>query len=69
MHFTKAGFQVNQFVNEPIEIVVNDIFMLKANFPENVGCNNDVFITEPETMPHISNYLQDDEIDKDDSNK
>ena len=55
--FLKSEFQVIQFVDEPIENVVNDIFTLNVNFPEYVECDNDVFTPEPETSPGISNYL------------
>ena len=55
--FRIAEFQNIQFVNEPIENVVNDIFTLNVNFPEYVECDNDVFATKPETMLNISSYL------------
>ena len=55
--FRKAEFQVKKFVDESIENVVNDIFTWNVNFPDYVECYNDVFITEPETSPDVSNYL------------
>ena len=56
--FHKAEFQVNQFFDDlSIENVVNGTFTLNVNFPEYVQCDNDVFATEPEIMPDISNYL------------
>ena len=65
--FWKPGLQVNQFVDEPIENVMNDIFTSNVNFPEYVECDNDVFTAEPEIMPDISNYLPNDETDDDDN--
>ena len=40
--------QVSQFVDEPIENVVNGIFTLNVNFAEYVEHDNDLFTTEPE---------------------
>ena len=60
MHFAKQDLK-SQFVDEPIKNMVTDIFMLNIHFSEYVECNNDVFTTEPEIMPDISNYLPDDE--------
>ena len=55
--FHKAEFQVIQFVDDPIENVVNNIFTLNVNFLEYVECDNDVFTTEPKIGPDTSNYL------------
>ena len=55
--FRKEEFQVNQFVDEPIENAVNGIFRLNVNFQEYVECDNDVFTTEFKTMPDTSSYL------------
>ena len=53
----KSELQVYQFVNEPFENAMNDTFMLNAIFSEHIEYDNDVFTTEQETMPDISNYL------------
>ena len=58
-----------QFVDEPIENVVNDIFRLNIYFWENIECENDVFTTGPKTMLDISIYLHDEEADDNESNK
>lgn len=43
--FRKTGFQVSQFVDEPIENVVSENFALNVNFKEYIDCNNHVFTT------------------------
>ena len=55
--FRREEFQVNKFVDEPIENVVNDIFKVNVHFQEYVEYDNDVFTTEPETMPDTFSYF------------
>ena len=68
MHFAKQDLK-SQFVDEPIKNMVTDIFMLNIHFSEYVECNNDVFTTESETIPHISNYVHNDETYEDEDNE
>ena len=67
--FWKTEIPVNQFIDESVENVAYDIFMLNVNFSEHVERDNDVFTIKPEIMPEISNSLPDDETNEDDYNE